>query len=52
LTQAQRKHARALAQNAAIRIGRAQGINVVRELGREFLPVWISRMVRELKRRG
>jgi hypothetical protein len=51
LTPEERKHARALAQNAAIRIGRAQGVNVSRELGREFLAVWISRMVRELKRR-
>lgn len=52
LTHQERKHAQALALNTAIRVGRAQGINVVRELGREFLPVWISRMVRELKRRG
>lgn len=51
LTQDERKHARALAWNAAIRMGRAQGVNVVRELGHDFVPVWISRMVRELKRR-
>ena len=51
LTAEERKHARALAQETALRVGRAQGVNVVRELGREFLPVWISRMVGELKRR-
>jgi hypothetical protein len=52
LTPEERKHARALAQQTALRIGRAQGVNVVRELGCEFLPVWISRMVREVKRRN
>ncbi len=51
LTAQERRHARALAQETALRVGRAQGVNVVRELGREFLPVWISRMVGELKRR-
>jgi len=52
LTDAERKHARALAQETALRVGRAQGVNVAQELGREFLPVWITRMVGELKRRG
>ena len=52
LTAAERKHARALAQEMALRVGRAQGVNVAHELGREFLPVWITRMVGELKRRG
>jgi hypothetical protein len=52
LTGEERKHARALAQETAVRIGRVQGVNVAQELGREFLPVWITRMVGELKRRG
>jgi len=52
LTGEERKHARALALETAVRIGRAQGVNVTQELGREFLPVWIVRMVGELKRRG
>ncbi len=51
LTLEERKHARALAQATALRVGRAQGVNVVHELGREFLPLWITRMVGELKRR-
>ncbi len=51
LSSEERKHARALAQETALRVGRAQGVNVVQELGREFLPVWITRMVGELKRR-
>lgn len=51
LTAEERKHARALAQETALRVGRAQGVNVAQELGREFLPVWITRMVGELKRR-
>ena len=52
LTDAERKHARALAMEQALRVGRAQGVNVARALGQEFLPLWISRMVREVKRRG
>lgn len=51
LTLQERKHARALAQATAVRVGLAQGVNVVHELGREFLPLWITRMVGELKRR-
>lgn len=51
LTLQERKHARALAQATALRVGMAQGVNVVHELGREFLPLWITRMVGELKRR-
>jgi hypothetical protein len=52
LTDAERKHARALATDTALRVGRAQGVNVARTLGQAFLPLWVSRMVRELKRRG
>ncbi|MFA6240992.1 MAG: hypothetical protein WC655_08690 [Candidatus Hydrogenedentales bacterium] len=49
LTAAERKRARELAREAAIMFGTTQGIDVARELGREYLDLWIERLVRKTK---
>lgn len=50
LTQVERRRARALARERAIAIGREQGIDVLTQLGRDSLDLWISRLVKKLKR--
>ena len=50
LTPAERHRARALARERAIAIGREQGIDVLTQLGRDSLDLWISRLVKKLKR--
>lgn len=49
LTVAERRRARELARDAAIEFGRTQGIDVARELGGEYLDLWIERIVRKTK---
>lgn len=49
LTVSERKRARDLAREAAIEFGATQGIDVARELGREYLDLWIERIVRKTR---
>ncbi len=51
LTDDERKRARDIAREAAITFGRGQGVDVVRQLGQEFVDTLTNRMVRKLKRR-
>jgi hypothetical protein len=49
LTPEERRRARELAREAAIAFGRTQGINVIREIGHDYVDLWIARIVRKLK---
>lgn len=50
LTQVERRRARALARERALAIGRDQGIDILTQLGRDSVNLWISRLVKKLKR--
>lgn len=52
LTPEERRHARELARERALVLGRDQGIDVLAELGRDYLDLWIARSVKRLKRRA
>ncbi len=49
LTPDERAHARALARDRAVAIARANGVDLLRELGEDYLDLWIARLVRKLK---
>ena len=49
LTEEERKQARELARDAAIEFGRTQGVDVLREVGAEYVDVWIAKLVQRLK---
>ncbi len=49
LTPEEQQQARAYARRRALEIGRAQGIDLLRELGADYLDLWISRLVKKLK---
>jgi len=49
LTAEERRRARALARQTAINFGQTEGIDVVRELGQDYIDLWISRLVRKAK---
>ncbi len=49
LTGAERVLARERARRAAIAFGRTQGVDVLAQIGDEFIDLWISRLVREAK---
>ncbi len=49
LTDEERRAARNRARVAAVSFARTQGIDVVRELGEEYLDLWIAKMVRKQK---
>jgi hypothetical protein len=49
LTAGERRRARELARQRAITIGRTQGIEVLQELGGEYVDLWIARLVKKLK---
>lgn len=51
LTPEEQAQARRRACERAIVIAREQGIDLIRELGADFIDLWISRIVRKLKRR-
>jgi hypothetical protein len=46
LTDDEAERARRLAKRRAIEFGRTTGVDVVRELGEEYLDLWISKLVR------
>ena len=52
LTDAERRHARQLARDRAIALGRQAGIDLLRELGEPFLDMWLTRLVNQAKRAG
>jgi vacuolar-type H+-ATPase subunit E/Vma4 len=49
LTPEECRRARERARERAIEIARAQGLNLLRELGPEYLDLWIARLVKKLK---
>jgi len=49
LTEDEQRHARALARQAAVEYGERQGVDVLRELGNEYIDLWIARLVKKLK---
>ena len=49
LTDAERRQARELARQRAIEFARIEGIDVVRELGANYLDLWITRLVSRLR---
>ena len=49
LTDAEKRHARRLAREAAIKMGRTQGVNVLKELGEDYLDMWIAKAVKKAK---
>ena len=50
LSAGERKHARKLALEAALRLGETRGVDVVRAAGPGLLDLWIERTVERLKR--
>lgn len=51
LTREEAQHARKLARRRAIAFGRTTGIDVIRELGDEYIDLWIAKLVRKAKPR-
>jgi hypothetical protein len=49
LTEEEARCARQRAQEAAIEFGRTQGIDVLRELGTEYIDLAIAKLVKQLK---
>ena len=52
LTDDEMRQARQQARDAAIEFGRTQGIDVVRELGGEYIDLLIAKLVKKLKHAG
>ena len=52
LTDVERAHARELARRAAMDYGRTTGVDVVREVGEEFVDFWINKLVERAKGRA
>ncbi len=50
LTDAERRHAHRMARRAAIEFGKQEGVDVLRTLGHDYLDLWISKIVKRLKR--
>jgi hypothetical protein len=50
LTDEEQRRARELARQSAVEFGRTQGVDVLRELGDNYLDLWIAKLVRKLKR--
>jgi hypothetical protein len=49
LTEEEASRARQRARETAIAFGRSQGIDVLRELGGEYIDLWIAKLVKSLK---
>lgn len=49
LTEEEARQARQRARNAAIDYGRRQGVDVVSEVGAEYIDLWIAKLVKKLK---
>lgn len=50
LTPAEQDLARQYARERAIAIARTRGVDLIRELGADFIDLWTGRIVRKLKR--
>jgi len=50
LTPAERRRAREMARDAAVSFGRTQGINVIAEVGSDYIDLWINRLVKKAKK--
>ncbi len=46
LTSAEAAHARRLARDRAIRLGRNDGVDVIKEIGADYLDLWIGKLLR------
>ena len=51
LTDEERRRARRRARQAAIEFGQTRGIDVIRELGPEYVELWLEKTVARLRRR-
>lgn len=49
LTEEEMRNARRRAREAAIQFGRTQGVNVLRELGTEYIDLLIAKLVKQFK---
>lgn len=52
LTDEERRQARALARETAMAFGRTQGIDVLEALGRDYVDLWIAKLVKNFKSEG
>lgn len=52
LTDEEIRNARLQARRSALQYGRTTGIDVIRELGEEYIELWITRFVRRSKPRA
>jgi len=50
LTEDERKQARDLARNRAAELAHAEGLDIMRELGDNYMDLWIQKIVNKLKR--
>lgn len=49
LSSEERRRARELARDAAIAFGRTRGIDVIGSIGRDYIDMWISKLVNQRK---
>lgn len=49
LTEDEAREARQRARDAAIAFGRSQGVNVLEEVGADYVDLWIAKLVKRLK---
>lgn len=49
LSPAERRRAREMARDAAISFGQTQGVDVLSEVGRDYIDLWINRLVQKMK---
>ena len=49
LTDRERRQARLLARESALAFGRTQGVDVLQALGKDYIDLWITRLVNKQK---
>lgn len=49
LTEDEKRQARQLAREAAIEFGRGRGVDVLNEVGEDYVDLWIAKLVKKLK---
>ncbi len=52
LTEEEAANARRMARRAALVFGRTEGVDVLREIGQDYLDLWLSRVLRKARRRS
>ena len=50
LTSPERRRARELARETAVSFGRTQGVDVIAEVGNDYIDLWINRLVKKMKK--